>query len=59
MIKSDKVNVIYEDDAVINNSELIRSLADKYLIVCGKSSARKSGALDDVLEVLRDKEYVI
>lgn len=59
MIESSKVNVIYGKDAVLNSSTLIRSLADKFLIVCGKSSARLCGALDDVIEALGDKEYVI
>lgn len=59
MVKSDKVNVIYGKDVVLENKELIRSLADKFLIVCGKNSARASGALDDVIEAIGDKEYVI
>ena len=59
MINSEKVKVIYGENAVLENKELIRSLADKYLIVCGANSARASGALDDVISVLEGKEYII
>ena len=59
MIESKKVKIIYEKNAVLKNRELIRGLGERYLIVCGKSSARLSGALDDVLDVIGDREYVI
>ena len=59
MIKSDKVNVIYDNDVVLKNKELIRALGNKFLIVCGKNSARLSSALDDVLEAIKGKDYVI
>ena len=59
MIESNNVNVLYDKDAVLKNRELIRSLGERYLIVCGKNSARLSGALDDVLGVIGEKEYVI
>ena len=59
MIKSNNVKVLYDKDVVLKSGELIRSLGEKYLIVCGKNSARLSGALDDVLSVIGDKEYVI
>lgn len=59
MIESNKVKIIYGKDAVLKNKELILSLGERYLIVCGKSSARLSGALDDVLHVIGDKECII
>ena len=59
MIKSNNVKVLYDKDVVLKSRELIRSLGERYLIVCGKNSARLSGALDDVLSVIGDKEYVI
>ena len=59
MIESNNVKVLYGKDAVLKNGDLIRSLGKKYLIVCGKNSARLSGALDDVLSVIGDREHVI
>ena len=59
MIQSSKVKLIYDKDVVLKNKELIRSLGERFLIVCGKSSARLSGALDDVLGVIDGKDYVI
>ncbi|MBR3228425.1 MAG: iron-containing alcohol dehydrogenase [Erysipelotrichaceae bacterium] len=59
MIRSDNVNVLYGKGAVKKNRELLRSLGERYLIVTGKNSARLSGALDDVLNVLEGKEHVI
>ena len=59
MITCDKVNVIYGRDAVKKGRDLIRSLGEKFLIITGKSSAKLSGALDDLLSVIEGKEYVI
>ena len=59
MIKSDKVHVIYGKDVVLKNRTAIRALGNRFLIVCGRSSARLSNALDDVLEVLKGKDYII
>lgn len=55
------VNIIGGKDAILNNAQIFSSLGKKCLIVCGKSSAKKSGALDDVLSVLEksDIEYSI
>ncbi|MDO5478073.1 MAG: iron-containing alcohol dehydrogenase [Clostridia bacterium] len=49
---SSAVNMIIEKDAVSNNKELISSLGSKALIVTGKNSAVKTGALSDVKEAL-------
>ena len=59
MIKSKKTEVIFGKDAVLSSKDLINALGDKYLIVTGKNSARMSGALDDLLSVIADKEHVI
>ncbi len=59
MIISEKVNVLYGKDVVKDNRDLIRSLGDRFLIVCGKSSAKLSGALDDFLSAIEGKEYLI
>ena len=59
MIHSDKVKVLYGKGIVKDNKDLINETGNKFLIVTGKSSARLSGALDDVLDVIGDKEYVI
>lgn len=59
MIASNKVKIIYGKGVVFENRELIRSLGDKFLLVTGKSSARLSGALDDILETIKDKQYLI
>lgn len=46
------VNIIGGKNAVLNNTQFFSSLGEKCLIVCGKNSAKKSGALDDVISVL-------
>jgi len=46
------VNIISGKDTVLNNGQIFKSLGDKCLIVCGKSSAKKSGALQDVISIL-------
>lgn len=51
------VNIIGGKNAVLNNGQIFSSLGKKCLIVCGKSSAKKSGALQDVISVL-EKENI-
>lgn len=51
------VNIMGGENAVLNNAQIFSSLGKKCLIVCGKSSAKKSGALDDVISVL-EKENI-
>ncbi len=51
------VNIIGGKNAVLNNSQIFSSLGKRCLIVCGKTSAKKSGALQDVVFVL-DKENI-
>lgn len=55
------VNIIGGKNSVLNNAQIFSSLGKKCLIVCGKSSAKKSGALDDVISVLTKEniEYKI
>ncbi len=53
--------VLEEDDIVLKSEELFKSLGKKALIVSGKTSAKKCGALDDLTTVF-DKigiEYLI
>ena len=59
MLKNDNIKIIYENEAIKNNAQLINSLGNKFLIVSGKTGAKKSGALDDFLEALKDKEYYL
>lgn len=51
------VNIIGGKNAVFNNRGIFSTLGEKCLIVCGRSSAKKSGALDDVISVL-EKENI-
>lgn len=53
--------VYHEDDAVLNHSSEIASLGRKAFIVTGKSSAVKTGALDDVIKALEknDTDYIL
>ena len=55
------VNIIGGKNAILNNSQIFSSLGKKCLIVCGKASAKKSGALQDVIYVLDNEniEYKI
>ena len=55
------VNIIGGKNAVLNNSQIFSSLGKQCLIVCGKASAKKSGALQDVISVLDNEniEYKI
>lgn len=59
MLKSDNVKIIFGNNVVKDNEELINSLGNKFLIVSGKSGAKKSGALDDFLETIKEKDYFI
>lgn len=49
---SSPVNMIIEKNAVKNNAKLVSSLGTYALIVTGKTSAEKTGALSDVTDVL-------
>ena len=51
------VNCIWGDGAVTENSHLLSALGKRCLIVTGKSSAKKSGALDDAVAAL-EKEGI-
>lgn len=53
--------VIYGINAVIENSSVLSEIGKKCLIVTGGSSAKKSGALDDVIKALEKEniEYII
>lgn len=55
------VNILGGKNAVLNNGDIFLSLGKKCLIVCGKNSAKKSGALTDVISVLDNNkiEYAI
>ncbi len=44
--------VIMQDDCVMQNIDLFNEFGKKALIVCGKSSAYKNGAIDDVKKAL-------
>ncbi|MBR2577380.1 MAG: iron-containing alcohol dehydrogenase [Erysipelotrichaceae bacterium] len=59
MISSKKTEIIYGHGAVPDSEELVRSLGNRYLIITGRNSAKVSGALDDLLNVIRGKEYAI
>ena len=45
--------IVTGKDCVINNSSLFGKFGDKCIIVTGKNSAKKSGALDDVTNALK------
>lgn len=55
------VQIISGENCILNNYEKFAVLGEKALIVTGKSSAKKSGALDDVVAALgkSDIEYRI
>ncbi len=45
--------IISGENCVSNNANLLSQFGEKCLIVTSKSSARKSGALDDVIDALK------
>ncbi len=47
--------VLDDDDVVLKSGEVFKKLGTKALIVTGKSSAKKCGALDDVIKVLDEE----
>lgn len=49
------VKTVSGPNAVLNNSDLLKSFGKRCLMVTGGSSARLSGALDDVQTVLRNE----
>lgn len=53
--------IYHEDGAVLKHSSEIASLGRKALIITGKSSAVKTGALDDIIKALEDNntEYIL
>ena len=53
--------VYHEDGAVLKHSSEIASLGRKALVVTGRSSAVKTGALDDIIKALEDNntEYIL
>lgn len=46
------VKVLFEENCIINNKHYFSELGDKCLVVTGKSSAKLSGALDDIRNAL-------
>ena len=55
------VNIITGKDCVKNNAGLLKAYGKKCIIVTGKSSAKKCGALDDITDALKSQaiDYVI
>lgn len=51
--------VYSEDGCVLNHADQLRALGKKAMIVTGRNSAKKTGALQDVLSALGDVPYVI
>lgn len=45
--------IYFEKNCIVNNSDILTSMGKKAIIVTGKHSAKASGALDDVLDVLK------
>ena len=50
------VKIITDDNCVINNPDVFSSMGRSCLIVTGKTSAKKCGALNDVLSVLQKEK---
>jgi len=51
-------NIISGKDAVLKNGAIFKSLGNKCIIVTGRSSAKASGALEDVCKVLDEKNII-
>lgn len=53
--------VYHEDGAVLKHSNRIASLGRKAIIITGRASAVKTGALDDIIKALEDNntEYIL
>lgn len=50
--------IISGDNCVIKNSAVFRNLGEKCLVVTSRTSAKKSGALDDVITALNNENIV-
>ena len=48
------VNILSGENALVKNKSIFNELGKKCLIVTGKSSAKKSGALDDIINVFNE-----
>lgn len=55
------VNILGGKDALQNNKNIFLSLGKKCLIVTGKTSAKKSGALDELIDIFNEMniEYAV
>ena len=55
------VRIISGENCVRSNADAFKSFGKKCLIATGKSSAKKSGALDDVTDVLKslDIDFIV
>ena len=51
-------NIISGSDVVLNSGDIFKSLGSKCIIVTGRSSARLSGALEDVCKVLEEQNII-
>lgn len=49
------VRIVSGKNAVAGNSALLKPLGDQRLIVTGASSARLSGALDDIISMAQER----
>lgn len=51
--------VYSEENCVVSHAQELRALGTKAMIVTGRNSAKKTGALQDVLDALQDVPYVL